>query len=138
MGVDDLLQKLREEELKLEEERRKPEKLREDIDRQSQLVELHERQIKGTLEEIDKLKSEIGKLDSRIKAGRQEEKKLYILPLIAVILFVAFLVYRGWAEKPTVSIDFNVGEIIGGSLVGIGALIAGVTYAYRRTLRGGE
>jgi hypothetical protein len=117
-------------------ERSTPEVLREDVDRLSRYVDLSKEMSEGALEEINKLKSEISKLESRIKTQRQEEKKLYIIPLVAVVTFVAFLVYRGWAEKPEVSIDFNVGEIIGGSLAGLGALIAGVTYAYRRTIRG--
>jgi hypothetical protein len=122
----------------LEASRQRPETLRTDIDLQLARVESHEKQIKETMGDIETLKVEIGKLNERVKAQRQEEKKLYLLPLMAIILFVAFLVCRGWAEKPSVSITFNVGEIIGGSLVGLGALIAGVTYAYRRTLGGGE
>lgn len=121
---------------RLDKERSNPETLRRDVDRLSENSRYHGIQLEGTLEEIEKLKSEISELGSQIKNQRQEEKKLYIVPLIVVVIFVAFLVYRGWAEQPEISIVFNVGEIIGGSLAGLGALIAGVTYAYRRTRRG--
>jgi hypothetical protein len=50
--------------------------------------------------------------------------------LVVVIAFVAILVERGWAQHPAVSIDFNIGEIIGGALVGLGAPVAGVAYAF--------
>ena len=136
--MDDLSRRLEEQRREHEEERRSPERLRETLDRQSTLIEVHSEQLKGTLDEIQELKTEIRRLDARIKTRRQEEKIWYILPLIAVIVFVGILVYKGWAEKPAVSIDFNVGEIIGGSLLGLGALIAGLTYAYRRTVRRDE
>ena len=121
---------------RLRKEQLKPETLREDIDRLSAHLKHCAAENKVALEEIKNLRSKNSELESRLKATRQEEKKLYLVPLFAVVTFVAFLVYRGWAEKPEVTIDFNVGEIIGGSLAGLGALIAGVTYAYRRTMRG--
>ena len=96
---------------------------------------LLEGKIERCHDSIKNLDAKVSELESKLLTKKQKgvmEKILYSVPLFIVILFVGFLVYRGWAEKPTVSIDFNVGEIIGGSLIGIGALIAGVAYAFRR------
>ena len=56
----------------------------------------------------------------------------YILPLVAVTVSVGFLIYHGYAQKPTVTINFDIGEIIGGLLAGVGVLVAGVAYALRQ------
>src|SRR5215472_3643634 len=93
---------------KREEERRKPESLLSEIDQLSTRMDSHEQQLKGAIEEIQRLRAEISELEDRRKARRQGEKNLYILPLVAVIAFVTFLVHRGWAATPDVSIDFNV------------------------------
>ena len=58
---------------------------------------------------------------------------MYFAQLLVVIILTGYLVHHGWAEKPTVSIQYNVGEIIGGLLVGVGALIASISYGFRRT-----
>jgi hypothetical protein len=59
---------------------------------------------------------------------------LYGAIFLLISAVVAYVVYRGWAQKPTVNIEFNVGEIIGGILAGAGVLLAGGAYAVK-TLR---
>lgn len=103
------------------------------IDSLSSQVNSSRELTEGAIENIRELKLKVGQLEEQLKAQRQEEKRWFIIPLILVIGFVSFLVYKGLANSPDVSINFDVGEIIGGSLAGLGALIAGVTYAYRRT-----
>ena len=49
-----------------------------------------------------------------------------------VTLIICILVANQWADTPTVAIEFNVGEIIGGLLVGISAVFASLTYARGR------
>ncbi len=54
---------------------------------------------------------------------------IFFIVFVLVLVFVGYIVFKGWATKPTVNIDFNVGEIIGGTLIGSGALLAGRAYA---------
>lgn len=61
-------------------------------------------------------------------------QKLNLAYLGAVVLIVGLVglaIWRGWAQKAEVHVDFNVGEIIGGVLVGVGAAAAGTAYAIR-------
>jgi hypothetical protein len=86
-------------------------------------------------EELKLLAARVEGLEARLKTKKlkeTQEKIWYFAPLILVVVFTWLLVQHGWAEKPDVSIEFNVGEIVGGSLVGVGALIAGVAYAFGR------
>jgi hypothetical protein len=65
---------------------------------------------------------------------RRPDESVMIAVAVAVMTVIVFsVVLILWARgtQPTVSIDFNVGEIIGGALGGLGALIAGVAYALR-------
>lgn len=55
-----------------------------------------------------------------------------ILLLVVIVVFVARLVGLGWVEKPEVSIVFNVGEIIGGTMIGLSALVASAWYVFKR------
>ena len=55
---------------------------------------------------------------------------IYLVAIGLVVAFVAALVSKGWAQTPSVSIEFNVGDIIGGVLVGIAALFAAHSYTY--------
>ncbi len=50
-----------------------------------------------------------------------------------VVGITVLLVWQGWASQPEVSIQFNVGEIIGGVLAGAGVATAGIAYALRTT-----
>jgi hypothetical protein len=113
---------------------------------------LKEQQREENFESIQRLQVQLSLLDGKIDALAQRcdeldaalklrakrsaktdsrEKLFYIIPLVLAIAFTAFLVSRGWAETPTVAIEYNVGEIIGGVLVGIAALVASLTYAFR-------
>lgn len=56
---------------------------------------------------------------------------LYPILFAAAVLGVAALVSAQLAEKATVSISFNVGEIIGGVLLGISAIWAAIVYTRR-------
>lgn len=86
--------------------------------------------------QISKLENDVAELRAKLQTKKLKqfsEKALYFLPLALAIGITAYLIHRGWAEKVSVSIDYNVGEIIGGLLVGIGVLVAGAAYALRRT-----
>jgi len=52
--------------------------------------------------------------------------------LVVALLLTGYCVWKGWAQKPEVSIQYNVGEIVGGLLVGLGAVIAALSYASKR------
>jgi len=108
-----------------------------------------------SLSRLDRLSNKLESMDESINTSSQTlttiETKLNSLekrtrPLIAmswayvgalcfVVLVTGLLVWLGWAQSPEVSIEYNVGEIIGGVLVGVGAAAAGTAYAFR-TLRG--
>ena len=60
----------------------------------------------------------------------------YVFVLAIIIVITGFFVMKGWAEKPEISIQYNVGEIIGGILIGLGAAVAGIAYALRVRVRG--
>lgn len=57
---------------------------------------------------------------------------LYISILLSIAFITFMLVWFGYAQKPTVSITYNVGEIVGGSLIGISSVIASMVYALQR------
>ena len=60
---------------------------------------------------------------------------LYFALFILIVIFIGFLVWLGSAEKPKVSIEFKVGEIIAGILAGTGVLLAGGAYAVKTMRR---
>jgi hypothetical protein len=80
-------------------------------------------------EELKLIAARVEGLETRLNTKKLEQapgKVRYVLALILVILITALLVWRGWAQKPDVSIEFNVGEIVGG----VGVLVAGLVYAF--------
>jgi hypothetical protein len=84
--------------------------------------------------DLEKLTGAVDKLREQVESLRRERVPLpwlYLLVLLLVVAATGSLVFYGWAEKPEVSIDYNVGEIIGGLLVGVGALVASTAYAVR-------
>lgn len=86
--------------------------------------------------QIKELQDKVSLLENQLKSKKTKEKRekvWYFAPLLVVIIFTGYLVYYGWAEAPSVAINYNVGEIIGGLLTGIGALMAGAAYAFRRS-----
>lgn len=83
---------------------------------------------------LEKLSGAVDALRKEIESMRRERIPapwLYFVVLFLVVAGTASLVFYGWAEKPEISIDYNVGEIIGGLLVGVGALVASTAYALR-------
>ena len=78
---------------------------------------------------ISDLIASVRSLSAQKKRNNNIEKLYYFLPLAVAFLFVRWLVVHDWAAHPTVAITFDVGEIIGGLLVGVGALAAGIAYA---------
>lgn len=55
----------------------------------------------------------------------------YLVILCLAVVLVGGLVVLGFTAKMAVNVDFNVGELIGGLLVGTGAAAAGISYATR-------
>lgn len=107
-------------------------------ERNIEMIPLLQADVQSHQSQITELRNKLQDLENQLRSKKLKEtreKVWYFAPLLIVIAFTAYLVYRGWAEKPSVSIEYNVGEIIGGLLVGIGALMAGAAYAFRR-LRG--
>ena len=95
-----------------------------ELDKLKEEFELPETVVGEMKNELDNLKQECKKRDRQVTPG----KWIYVPVLCLVVVFISFLVWRGWAEKPEVSIQFNVGEIIGGVLIGLSAILAAITY----------
>ena len=78
--------------------------------------------------EISNLKSKIKTLPRKRKSNKFINL-LYLAILLVLIGFTVLIIYKGWAEQTTVSIEYNIGEIIAGLLAGTGVAIAGTAYA---------
>ena len=92
----------------------------------------------GQSELLDELRRRLTEMESQIALLRKRTRPLrrdwlYLVIFGTAALFTVMLVARGWAQKPTVSIDFNVGDIIGGLLVGVAAVFASLSYARGRS-----
>jgi polyhydroxyalkanoate synthesis regulator phasin len=101
----------------------------------------HESRLTSLTKEADNLKSEIGTLKTQVAELKKKTRplrrhSLYLIIFAVLVLVTGFLVAYGWAEKPTVSITYNVGDIIGGLLVGIAAVLASIFYVRSRDSRG--
>lgn len=70
---------------------------------------------------------------SRGSQNRRLINRAYVVALVAIVVLVGIAVRKGWSQSPEVTVDFNVGEIIGGILVGAGAMTAGAAYALKGT-----
>jgi hypothetical protein len=81
----------------------------------------------GMLARVGALEQRMIILNKRTTPARMNW--IYFVTLLSIVIFVAALVGRGWAQTPAVSIDFNVGDIIGGILVGVAALFAASSYS---------
>ena len=89
--------------------------------------------------EIRALRSKVQKLESSSGVqNRQFVNLAYLVVLTAIVGIVGLAVWSGWSQVPEVTVEFNVGEIIGGVLVGAGAITAGAAYALRSTTPSGE
>ncbi len=102
------------------------------------LSELVEQNVKKARKEFALAQpAEVRELREKAKAseGRRLVNQVYLLALGTILALVGLAVWRGWSEKPEVTVEFNVGEIIAGVLVGTGAMTAGAAYALRQTER---
>lgn len=82
--------------------------------------------------EIEKHAAEIAELRTEIRKLRLSRNRMdaqYFLLLLFATVLTALIVARGWAGQPTVSIEYNIGEIIAGILGGGGVAAAGTAYA---------
>ena len=94
-----------------------------------------ETQVRDSAEKLKAMEERVQELEARLQAEKQkgERKNLWLIVSFAfVTLFAVFMVSRGSAVKPSAAIDFNHSEIVGGFLAAIGALAAGVAYAFKR------
>lgn len=85
---------------------------------------------------MDAIKNELNQAAQKFehdKFAHEKNKLLHTCAYLVVFLFVAsftgYLVRLGWVQTPEVSIQYNVGEIIGAILVGAGAAAAGIAFA---------
>ncbi len=91
--------------------------------------------------ETKKLRRRIIELETQIEFGKPLEKVgfldritsrvniPYLIVLLLSITLIAGLSLIGLTTTMTVNVDFSVGEIIGGLLVGAGVAAAGISYA---------
>jgi hypothetical protein len=84
-------------------------------------------------ERIDGINSKLDLLDKRSKPVIAVSWA-YLAVFIIMVAVTAFLFWLGWGKEVKASINYNVGEIIGGLLAGTGAAVAGTAYALK-TLR---
>lgn len=74
------------------------------------------------------------KIKLRTKERHAMLNWFYVAIFLLISVLVGYIVSLGWVEKPSVIIEFNVGEIVGGILAGAGVLLAGGAYA-AKTIR---
>ncbi len=98
---------------------------------QSELLDDIRRGMDEVRARLDRLDSQMVLLQKRTKPLKRDW--LYLVIFGTAALLTVMLVARGWAQKPAVSIDFNVGDIIGGLLVGVAAVFASLSYARGRS-----
>ena len=92
-----------------------------------------------------RLKQKIADLEAQLEFGKPAAEvsfwdKLstrinvpFVIVLCLAVVLIAGLTIVGLNAEMTVNVDFNIGEIIGGLLVGTGVAAAGVSYATRNT-----
>jgi hypothetical protein len=91
--------------------------------------------------ETQKLRKRIIDLEAQIEFGKPSEKVgfldritsrvniPYLIVLLLSVTLIAGLSLIGLTTTMTVNVDFSIGEIIGGLLVGAGVAAAGISYA---------
>lgn len=91
--------------------------------------------------ETQKLRRRIIDLEAQIEFGKPSEKVgfldrvtsrvniPYLIVLLLSVTLIAGLSLIGLTTTMTVNVDFSIGEIIGGLLVGAGVAAAGISYA---------
>lgn len=77
-------------------------------------------------EEIQKLRRK-----ASVGSGRRALNLFYLAAIVIIVALVGLCIRLGLAQTAEITVDFNVGEIIGGVLVGAGAAAAGGAYALR-------
>jgi hypothetical protein len=127
------------------------EKVAEGCRRDSEKVLLQENRlanVEGRLDSIDESLKKLLDLDSTAKASGKYKLNwagwwsltpedrflafLYLLPAIIVLLLLCSAIYRVLlADSVDISVELNIAELIGGSLVGLGATLAGGAYAMK-------
>ena len=100
----------------------------------------HESHLNSLIKQQESLTNEIGKLNTNIQKLMIKTKPLaknwlYLIIFSVIVVVTGFIVAYGWAEKPTVSITYNVGDIISGLLVGISAVLASIFYIHSQDSR---
>lgn len=102
-----------------------------------------EAQSKGAAKDAWKLRKQIDDLKAELEFGKPASAVTfwdrlssrvnlpYLVILSLVVVLVGGLVFIGMTATMTVSVDFSIGEIIGGLLVGTGVAAAGISYATR-------
>lgn len=87
------------------------------------------------LEHESLLNSLIKIQEHMVKTKPSAKNWLYLIIFSVIVVVTGFIVAYGWAEKPTVSITYNVGDIISGLLVGISAVLASIFYVHSKDSR---
>ena len=87
------------------------------------------------LEHESLLNSLIKKQEHMVKTKPSAKNWLYLIIFSVIVVVTGFIVAYGWAEKTTVSITYNVGDIISGLLVGISAVLASIFYVHSKDSR---
>lgn len=110
------------------------------LKRIEQHISLHVGDVKNTL---DELKSSMQTMAQTYQTNRQTSKTLSISdnPLTFLVIFTVYflivaivcsIIYRIFSSNIDFKIDLNLGELVGGTLVGLGASFAGAGYAYSK------
>lgn len=99
---------------------------------------IHDRMISELQEELENTTQQLVEANSKVAfleptPAKQQRTLLFIgyYSYALVLLCVAYVMYWGISVSPDISVEINVGELIGGSLVGIGAALAGGAYAIK-------
>jgi hypothetical protein len=93
-------------------------------------------QIEFKILEHESLLSSLIKIQEHMVKTKPSAKNwLYLIIFSVIVVVTGFIVAYGWAEKTTVSITYNVGDIISGLLVGISAVLASIFYVHSKDSR---
>jgi hypothetical protein len=82
---------------------------------------------------VDALGSNVGDLKKQLQTHKEPPSSKWIkLLLLPFAVLLAYLMWKGLGKDASLSISFDVGDIVGGFLVGAAALYASITYASKR------
>ncbi|MCQ8118975.1 hypothetical protein [Methylomonas rosea] len=88
-------------------------------------------QLRSVNEQLLETQSKLAKLESSPAKQQQALLVTGYFSFSIVLLCVVYVIYWGMTVSPEISVELNIGELIGGSLVGIGAALAGGAYAIK-------